>query len=970
MSELDWAEVKLWYGRALDTPVADRDGLLSDAGLSAACRSSVIRLLAAHQDAPVLVAAGPPFQGVSSAARGDLPADPPGSRPADAPLDPGDIGPFRVVRPLGSGGFGTVYLAEERAPACRTVALKVLSGLAAVGKAAARFALEQRALAGLDHPGIARFYQSGQLSDGRPWFAMEYVDGLPLRTWAQQEKPEPAALALLFAELADAVLHAHERGVIHRDLKPANVLVARRAGAGSASLAASAVVPPTAHSTGVASPWQAKIIDFGIAKIIDPDHPAEAAVIAAGDDMTVSRVLIGTPRYMSPEQLAGQHPDIRSDIFAIGIMLNEAMQAADIAPQPSGGSLRRLVLQLRLIAERAAAPGREDRYPDSGALALDLRNALAGLPTRAGRPTVAERLRVLWRDHRVAGVAAAGAAGVLTTFAGGALVAQRASEAGRREAVRQLERTRKVQRFVLSDVMQSPGMWTPTMQANRWAALIDLGMAAAASAERQFVDDPAALATVALNAAEIQQRMSAASRDDLAPERLRSLIDGIVASPLQENRRGAASASGSTAVLDDRRRREDAVSLRILRVALERLSADALERADGVGGGSDRSMRLQAALVAAGLSGSDQAWQRLADVGGEFEAAADLPLWERARPARDLLRLAVTAEDVRRSALAADRLIALASPVLRQHARTPPTHPRSAEDLADAASLLIEAARGLFGVGCDDRWPAVAARLLDIPDGTLARYPDREAWRLSLIALLALHSPEHVPGKAADWFLRAAAAVPAPEDPTTDMRWTLGRLSGFAALLDGQYGPAADAMLVSERAFVPSAQGLPERETLIRADALVARAGQRINPADAVDRLRAMVAAATRRGEAAELAIRLAWAIALHAGRGSQFDSAWTQALELVTDLPLELKQRHHLTLSLLLRRAVASSTADGNALPDDLARIGRALAAPGRFDPPPPQRRTNSASPSAVPARSSAEPAFAAPPRAPQSAP
>ncbi|HUF63793.1 MAG TPA: bifunctional serine/threonine-protein kinase/formylglycine-generating enzyme family protein, partial [Verrucomicrobiales bacterium] len=207
------------------------------------------------------------------------------------------IGPYRILSPLGRGGFGEVYMAEQRRPVRRKVALKVLKRGMDTRQVVARFEAERQVLALMNHPNIAKVYDAGETADGRPFFVMELVDG-ELVTHSVRKRGLPALEILrIFREVCFAVEHAHQRGVIHRDLKPSNVLV-----------------------TTVDGTLRPKVIDFGIAK-------ATEGFLTEGTLHTGPFQLLGTLEYMSPEQvdLGGLQVDTRSDVYALGVLLYELL---------------------------------------------------------------------------------------------------------------------------------------------------------------------------------------------------------------------------------------------------------------------------------------------------------------------------------------------------------------------------------------------------------------------------------------------------------------------------------------------------------------------------------------------------------------------------------------------------------------------------------------------------------------------
>ncbi len=352
--------------------------------------------------------------------------------PLELEEGPGDtIGPYRLLERLGEGGFGLVYLAEQREPVQRRVALKVLKVGMDTREVVARFGRERQALARMDHPHIARVFDAGATRAGRPYFVMEWVAGEPLTVHCDGQNLGIPARLELFTQVCRAVMHAHTKGIIHRDLKPSNVLVGSQDG--------------RAH---------AKVIDFGIAK---------ATLERLGDHslVTESRQFMGTPAYMSPEQAAGELDiDTRTDIYALGVLLYELLtgttpfesdtlrganrdelqrlirevdppppstrltrsrksleviaSSRDTTPQRLGASLRG---ELDWIVMRALEKDRARRYQTVGELAADVERHLTGEPVLAAPPGALYRARKLLRKHRWgvglgAGVAVALVAGL------------------------------------------------------------------------------------------------------------------------------------------------------------------------------------------------------------------------------------------------------------------------------------------------------------------------------------------------------------------------------------------------------------------------------------------------------------------------------------------------------------------------------------------------------------------------------
>jgi tetratricopeptide (TPR) repeat protein len=390
--------------------VADHDPRLADLFASTVALSAEQRVafLAAHcADAPQLQ------QRVLHLLRshdgaGDFLEHPAGMAEPLADAAPDLAGRYRILAKVGAGAMGTVYRAEQLAPVRREVALKVLASQLAGAEAHARFRAEQQAVAILDHPHVARLYDSGTTADGRPYFAMEFVDGEPIQTFctahALPRRDRVAQLALV----CRAVHYAHQKGLVHRDLKPSNVLIAMQDGR------------PTP-----------RVIDFGVAKTLAaaPDAPQP----------TAHGELLGTLEYMSPEQ-AGATADVdtRADVYSLGVMLYELLagerplpsarlrgvplaEALRIVreeepPLPSAGAGDPTLRELDWVVHKAMAKDRTRRYGSAAELADDLERWLRHEPLVARPDTAGYRLQKLLRRHRVATVAAVAVA--VATLAG------------------------------------------------------------------------------------------------------------------------------------------------------------------------------------------------------------------------------------------------------------------------------------------------------------------------------------------------------------------------------------------------------------------------------------------------------------------------------------------------------------------------------------------------------------------------
>ena len=245
---------------------------------------------------------------------------------------PDQIGPYIIHEVLGEGGMGVVYRAEQTAPLKRQVAIKHIRLGMDTNRIVARFQTESQSLARMNHPHIASVFNAGIDDKGRSYFVMELVDGPSITTWCRENSATLAERLNLFLVLCDAVQHAHQKGIIHRDLKPGNLLVA--------------TLNDKPHP---------KIIDFGIAKAL---HETD-------DDMTLDGTYLGTPRYMSPEQLGafGGGADTRSDVYALGVILYELI--TDHSPYEMETSnpeeMRRIVLEERPANLSSKLDGRKGR---------------------------------------------------------------------------------------------------------------------------------------------------------------------------------------------------------------------------------------------------------------------------------------------------------------------------------------------------------------------------------------------------------------------------------------------------------------------------------------------------------------------------------------------------------------------------------------------------------------------------------
>jgi serine/threonine-protein kinase len=446
MDSTRWRRIGVLFDQAVALPPDERHAFLDDACAGdPALRDQVLALLEADA-APHPALEDPPDETPPVVATGQR------------------LGPYRILRPLGEGGMGTVYLAE-REDVGAPVAIKLVRG----GPHVPRFQHERRILARLHHPNIARFLDAGVTDDDTPYVVLEFVDGQPIDAYCDARRLPVAERLRLFAEAGRAVQYAHQNFVVHRDLKPSNILV-------------------TEDDDGRP---QVKLLDFGIAKLISDD-----ALDAPGLTRTGMRVL--TPEYAAPEQVRGEPISAATDVYALGVLLYELLtgqrpydvtgpsafeteqailtteperpstavsrattetEAEAIAPDRARSTtleqLRRTLRgDLDTIALKALRKEPERRYPSAEAFVDDIKRHLEGLPVTARPDTLRYRASKFVRRHRGSVIATVSAVLLLIGYAVTATVQAQRIEAQAAEIARERDKAEEVTAFLI-DLFES-----------------------------------------------------------------------------------------------------------------------------------------------------------------------------------------------------------------------------------------------------------------------------------------------------------------------------------------------------------------------------------------------------------------------------------------------------------------------------------------------------------------------------------
>ncbi|HEY3933890.1 MAG TPA: serine/threonine-protein kinase [Gemmatimonadales bacterium] len=674
MDAARWEQIQALFHRALERPAADRPAFLDvESGGDGSLADEVAALLREDARSDSLLDRG--VGDVANAVIGGRGGDP-----------PANVGPYRIIRLLGEGGMGVVYLAR-RDDLDSLAAIKLLRDAWLSPARRERFASEQRTLAQLHHPAIAQLYDADTLADGTPWFVMEYVEGQSLTTFCRERHAALEERLRLFRAVCEAVQHAHLHAVIHRDLKPSNILVT-----GDGSI---------------------KLLDFGIAKQLESiDRPAE---------QTRTGVRLLTPAYASPEQLLAAPVGIQTDVYSLGVILYELLsgrlpydlsactpgeavttvlertpERPSMAAAGSGTSglpsIRKSAwADLDVLCLTAMHRDVERRYRSAEALIRDIDHYLAGEPLEARADTVGYRTRKFvrrhWKGVAAASITAIGVFGLVTFYT---IRLARARNA----AVVEAARTQRIQRFMINLFQGGDDVVAPS-DSLRVVTLLDRGVQQARALDRE----PAVQAELAQTLGALYGKLGKLDR-----------ADSLLGAALVAQR--AVSGPESPAVADN------LVALGLLRIDQARFDD------------AERLVRQAAAIDRRALPANDPAVARAdAALGRVLEERGN---YAAAIPLLDGAVQAMTAHDSLSPDLATALTDLANTQFLAGH------YP--AADSIDHRVLMLD--RLLYG----DHHPLVATALTNLGDiqFNLGHYPESEPfYRQALGITQAWYGPDH-----------------------------------------------------------------------------------------------------------------------------------------------------------------------------------------------------------------------------------
>jgi serine/threonine-protein kinase len=516
--EADWPRISALLDEAMSRAAAEREAFIDALTAPDDCFRDTLRELLALQakaETEDFMEALPVIPGLLT---GPWPHEAGAGTASAGALAAGtEVGPYRLLRPIGEGGMGAVWLAERADGTLkRKVALK-LPRLAWASDLAARMARERDILSALEHPNIARLYDAGVDAVGRPWLAIEYVEGRDLAAFCDTARLDLRARVRLFLQVLSAVQYAHGSLVIHRDLKPANILVTPQG--------------------------EARLLDFGIARL-------EEGAADAGPTLTREGANAMTPRYASPEQVQGKRLTVASDIYSLGVVLHElltgetpytlrrgtraeyeqAIVESDLrvpsrttvsaeAAAARSSTPQTLTRMLRgdgdAMLMRALAPAPEGRYASAAALRDDLERWLEGRPVSAVPPSRTYALRKFVARNRLAVAASAAAALALVAVSVVAVLQAQRAERSAAEARAEAARANATKEFLISTYAGAD----PTLRGGRDATAKELLAEAEKQLETKLKDQLELQAEVLRTVDNIWDRLGDVERSRLAARR-------------------------------------------------------------------------------------------------------------------------------------------------------------------------------------------------------------------------------------------------------------------------------------------------------------------------------------------------------------------------------------------------------------------------------------------------------------------
>jgi len=492
MDNSRWERIQSLFHEAADLPTAQQDSFLT-----AVCGSDTellenVRSMLQEDSRPASVL----DRNVAEIAHDVLS----GADPAQLPMR--EFGPYRLVRLLGEGGMGMVYLAERK-DLGTLVAIKFLRDAWLSPARRERFASEQRTLAQLNHPSIARLYDADALSDGTPWFAMEYVEGVPITEYCSLNHCSVETRLQLFRAVCDAVQYAHSEAVIHRDLKPSNILVKQDG--------------------------TIRLLDFGIAKQLESlDSPV---------NQTMTGLRLMTPAYAAPEQIRGDRVGIHTDVYSLGVILFELLtgqlpydlsnltpvEAATIIAEHEPGkpsSVSKTDIPMRGVSQLSKAEWADldvlcltaihkdstRRYRSAEALIRDIDHYLRAEPLEARPDNLSYRLgKFVQRNQRSVVIGAATAVLIIAMLAFFTLRLAKARNAALAEAAR----TERIQKFMLN-LFEGGDEAAGPADSLRVVTLVDRGVLEA----KTLNNDPKAQGELYQNLGDIYEKLGKFEQSD------------------------------------------------------------------------------------------------------------------------------------------------------------------------------------------------------------------------------------------------------------------------------------------------------------------------------------------------------------------------------------------------------------------------------------------------------------------------